>query len=137
MGYTGAHSAFLDRSRKSKLCLIISIIITWYIYYFFYKSSYNFWFYLTYSVHSPYSKSLPDTYFLYINIVEFLSFIFVRTRTSIKYLPKFIFGANLVFLMYDNSYMYGCSHEALKVLQTFSFFIFAYFINNFEWAAVN
>ena len=53
-----------------------------------------------------YTKSLNDAYFFYINTIELLSFLFIRTRSSIKYAPKFLTMANMMFLMYLNSFMY-------------------------------
>jgi len=61
----------------------------------------------------------------------------VRTRSSIKYLPKMITGANIIFLYYLNSHMYSAMFEASYCLQTFSLWIVIYFIRNFEMKAVN
>lgn len=55
---------------------------------------------------SNFSKSLNDAYFFYINTIELLSFLFIRTRSTIKYLPKYLTIGNIMFLMYLNSYMY-------------------------------
>ena len=86
---------------------------------------------------SNFTKSLNDAYFFYINTVELLSFLFIRTRSSIKYAPKFLTIANLIFLMYINSYMYPSQFEALNLLQNFSLYLIIYFIHNFECDAIN
>ena len=52
----------------------------------------------------------------HISTIELMCFIFIRTRSSIKYLPKLITIANITFLMYVNSFMFGCQYEALGVL---------------------
>ncbi len=62
------------------------------------------------------APSVNDGYFFYVNTIELLSFLFIRTRSSIKYFPKMITLYNLIFLMYVNSYMYACQFEALNVL---------------------
>ena len=46
-------------------------------------------------------------YYGYINMVEFLFFIFMRTRISLKYCPKIITIFNLILLMYINAYLYA------------------------------
>lgn len=70
-------------------------------------------------------------------MTELAAFIFIRTRTSIKYFPKLVTLANLLFLYYINSTMYSCQFEALNFLQTFTATMFFYFLNNFEYEAVN
>lgn len=69
--------------------------------------------------------------------MELASFLFVRTRSSIKFFPKFITLANLSFLMYVNSFMYGCQYEALAVLQNFSTWLLFFFLRKFEYEAIN
>lgn len=54
------------------------------------------------------SGSFNDAYFFYVNMIEMVSFIFLRTRSSIKYFPKLITIANITFLFYVNSEMYPC-----------------------------
>lgn len=62
------------------------------------------------------SGSFNDAYFFYVNMIEMVSFIFVRTRSSIKYFPKLITIANITFLFYVNSEMYPCQFESLSFL---------------------
>jgi hypothetical protein len=54
-----------------------------------------------------YAEGINDLYFFYVNMIEFASFFFVRTRSSIKYLPKFVAIMNVTFLFYINSYIYS------------------------------
>ena len=56
---------------------------------------------------STFPSSLNDAYFFYMNTIELLSFLFIRTRSSIKYFPKLITMSNVMFLLYVNSYMYA------------------------------
>ena len=114
MGGIGALSAYLDRMRKSKIFVFASIFLILCIYYLMYLSCYQFWTFMTFN--SSFSGSLNDGYFFYVNLMELGSFIFIRTRSSIKYLPKFLSIGNLMFLMYINSYIYACQFESLSVL---------------------
>jgi hypothetical protein len=69
--------------------------------------------------------------------MELSAFVFVRTRSSIKYYPKFVSMANVLFLYYINSTMYACQYEALALLQNYSLFWLMFFINRYEYESVN
>jgi hypothetical protein len=106
MGDIGALSAYLDRERISKSIIYLSYIGILFIYYFMYLSCNHLWTLMAFN--NTISGSVNDAYFFYINMIEMASFIFVRTRSSIKYFPKIITIANLIFLFYVNSEMYPC-----------------------------
>ena len=73
---------------------------------------------------------------LYISFCEIASLLFIRTRSSIKYLPKLLTLANLIFLVYVQSYMYPAMVNALICLGDFTMVMFAYFIYRYEIPAV-
>ena len=135
MGDVGALSAYLDRNQLSKKMLYLAFLSTLVIYYVMYMACYQFWTLMAFN--NNFSKSLNDAYFFYINTIELLSFLFIRTRSSLKYLPKYLTIGNIMFLMYLNSYMYPAQFEALSLLQNFSLYLFMYFLNNFECEAIN
>lgn len=135
MGNLGAINAYFDRNSLSKTMLTFSILMTMIVYYFMYIACYQLWTFMSFG--AVFSNQINDTYFFYINTMELLSFIFVRTRSTIKYLPKFLTVSNLAFLMYLNSYMYPAQFEALNVLSNFSYFIFMYFLMKYEQDAIN
>jgi hypothetical protein len=56
---------------------------------------------------TTFARGINDIYFFYVNVMEFLTLIFIRTRSSIKYFSKFITILNIAFLFYINSYFYG------------------------------
>jgi hypothetical protein len=114
MGDIGALSAHFDRMELNKAPIYMGYIGMLVVYYVMYMGCYYIWTRLAFN--KTFSDSLNDGYFFYANMSELLSFIFVRTRSSIKYFPKFILIANLSFLMYVNSYMYPCQLEALTLL---------------------
>ena len=135
MGDVGALSAYLDRNQLGKGMLYFAFLSTLVIYYIMYMACYQFWTLMAFN--NNFTKSLNDAYFFYINTIELLSFLFIRTRSSIKYLPKYLTMANITFLMYLNSYMYPSQFEALSLLQNFSLYLFAFFLNHFECEAIN
>ena len=135
MGNFGAMSAFLDRNGRSKGVLFVAVLLTLMIYYVMYMACYNFWTFMAFN--STFSGALNDSYFFYINTMEMLSFLFVRTRSNIKYFPKYLTIGNMMFLMYINSYMYPSQKEALGILQNFSLMFFFYFMLHYEYDAIN
>ena len=70
-----------------------------------YMASYSFWDSVAFN--TTFTGRINNNYYFYINLLEMTTFLFVRTRSTIKYLSKFITIANLVFLMYVNSHMYA------------------------------
>ena len=106
MGDIGAISAHYDRHNLNKCPIFMAYLTIMVVYYLMYMACYTLWTQLGFN--STFSGNLNDAYFLYINLTELMSYLFVRTRTSIKYFPKFILLANVTFLMYINSFMYPC-----------------------------
>ena len=106
MGDIGALGALHDRHRRSKIticCAYMFILVAYYL--MFLACSYV----LTLMCFNSYfTQSLNDAYFFYQNMIELCAFLFIRTRSSIKYFPKYLTIANVIFLVYVNSYMYPC-----------------------------
>lgn len=132
MAMTGAHAAYHDRFRMSKrgLFFTLSCLLS---------LNYGFWiacqeFSSKTSFNSIYSL-MPRQYFLLVEVVEILNYIFVRTRTTIKYLPKFITITHMTFLMYVNSHVYPAQLEAIGALVWSNILIFALFIWKYEMPA--
>jgi len=67
---------------------------------------------------------LDDLYFGYINLMEFTYFLFVRTRSSLKYYPKMVTIMNIAFLIYINSYDYAACMDFLRFVIFFNMTIF-------------
>jgi hypothetical protein len=105
IGSAGAEAAYLERNGMSTSCIILGLLSAMVIYYAMFIACNTIW--TSMSIPSVYSGIVNEEYFFYVNIIELLSFIFVRTRSSIKYLPKMLTVFNLTYLMYVNSYMYA------------------------------
>lgn len=106
--HIGGESAHLDRRRLSKFDLVFSFLCCLIVFYFMYGAAYFVWTQMFFnSSGGSYSEGLNDLYFFYVNLIEFMSLLFIRTRSSIKYLPKYIILLNLMFLFYFNSYFYA------------------------------
>ena len=105
MGNHGAMAAYLDRNRRSKAGLILCITTCLVTYYAMFMASYAFWDTTTFN--TTFTGKINDNYYSYINILEMTTFLFVRTRSTIKYFSKYITIVNLMFLVYVNSHLYA------------------------------
>jgi hypothetical protein len=94
----------------------------------------NFWSSRTF--HSVLSRMLDNQYFFTVECIEIITFIFIRTRTSIKYFPKFITVSHMIFLMYVNSHMYAAQHEAINAMMYSNLAMISYFIYKYEVPAI-
>jgi hypothetical protein len=134
MGAVGAQAAYQERMGQSKTMFILALACSLLLVCFMQTACYYLWTQMMFPYTFP--NALDDMYFGYINFVEFANFLFVRTRISIKYLPKFISILNVVFLFYINSYMYGASTQLLMFVFFASLFAFSFFLLEFEQKAI-
>jgi hypothetical protein len=79
---------------------------------------------------------LNDTYFAYANMLEFLFFIFIRTRLSLKYFAKIATMLNVLFLVYLNSYLYSAQFQMLNFVAASTALTFVTFIKIAEIPAM-
>lgn len=83
-----------------------------------------------------FASGINDFYFVYFNAIEFMFFIFVRTRLSLNYVAKMLTISNVIFLFYFNSYMYAAQYQMLYLNSALSLLIFALFIHIAEGPAM-
>ena len=95
-----------------------------------YASSYFMWTGLVFP--AIIAKGINDIYFFYVNLLEFASLFFLRTRSTIKYLPKYITLLNLTFIIYLNSYLYSAQYEFFSLIGQLTFAAFLYFLKYYE-----
>jgi hypothetical protein len=135
MGIVGAEAAHLERHGMSKTPLIMAFIFTMMAFYFMQLACQLIWTIMAFR--STFPLLANDMYFWYVMVFEFLLLIFVRTRSSIKFCARYITIANIIFLLYINSYMYACTMQLLNVLWALSLTIFFFFLHFFEVPAMN
>jgi len=110
--------------------MIFSFLIAMITVYFMQTSCYYMWSRSVFP--NTFSKGLTDSYFALVNLLEFLTFIFIRTRSSIKYYAKFATILNIMFLFYINSYMYGAQYPMLSIMTWGCVLMFFIFLRYFE-----
>ena len=84
----------------------------------------------------PFAGHINDIYFAYANFLEFFVFIFIRTRSSIKFYAKFMTLINVMFLFYINSYMYAAQIQFYNMMFFLTLAISAAFLEFFEIPAI-
>lgn len=134
LNLTGAQVAYLERNNLSSAFILFSLLIICIFFYCVHVASYKFWTSLVFS--TAFSGSVQDAYYLYANWTELVAFMFIRTRSSLKYAPKFITIMNLSFLFYVNSYMYPAATESLLTLNLLTIVFYLYFIVHYEYRAL-
>lgn len=81
--------------------------------------------------------SLINRFFDLVLVIEVLTFLFVRTRTSIKYLPKITIMLMMIFFYYFQHTVYGFYDRALRMLEYTIYAAFCYFLLTFEAQALD
>ena len=134
MGFIGAYAAQLDRQGRSKKMFLTALCFTLLVFYFMQTSCYYFWTSMIFP--NVYAGHINDMYFGYANFLEFFVFIFIRTRSSIKFCPKMITIINIMFLFYINSYMYSAMAQFFWMMYVLTLAIFFAFLEFFEVPAI-
>ena len=104
------------------------------VFYFMQTSCYFFWTQLMFP--DQFAIHINDMYFAYSNFLEFFIFIFLRTRSSIKYFSKLVTIINVMFLFYINSYMYGAQVQFFQVVYYLTLALCFAFLEFFEVPAI-
>ncbi len=125
--WVGVDSAYLSRTNRSSKDLILSFFFYLFLTYFTFGSSYYLWTELFLKGHLV-NAELNDSYFGIVGLMEFLSLLFMRTRLSLRYFPRFLLVANVLFLYYILINFYAFADEALLLLTVFCLFVFFLFL---------
>ncbi|CAK86075.1 unnamed protein product (macronuclear) [Paramecium tetraurelia] len=134
--WIGLYLNILDRTQKSKKQLILAFAFMLFLTYFIYLSSVIIGSYLLFKNQVPFG--LEDNFFGLVTVNEFASLLFLRTRSSIYFVPKFTIIFYYLFLWYVRSTSYGFYSLAMQTLSyaclgTFFLFISLYEIPSLGW----
>jgi len=121
--------------RKKDRYIIFAFVCMIIIFYCLYLAALMLWNFLLFSKSFP--KGLDENFYGFLALIEFLVLLFVRTRTTIKYLPKMSIITMLMFLYYVQYTVYGFYNLALFIMTWVILGMVAYFLNNFEIPAVD
>ncbi|CAD8162262.1 unnamed protein product [Paramecium pentaurelia] len=134
--WIGLYLNILDRTQRSKKQLIIAFALMLFLIYFIYLSSVIIGGFLLFKSQVPFS--LEDNFFGLVTVNEFASLLFLRTRSSLYFVPKFTIIYYYLFLWYVQSTNYGFYSLAMLTLSyvclgTFCLFIYLYEIPSLGW----
>ena len=76
------------------------------------------------------------SWFCLVLVYKWWAYIFIRTRSSIKFYAKFITILNVIFIFYMNSYMYAAHYQCLYALIVLTIAILLAFLEYFEILAI-
>jgi len=100
------------------------------IFYCLYLAALVFWNLLLFSKSFP--KGLDENFYGFLALAEFLVLLFVRTRSTIKFLPKMSVITMLMFLYYVQYTPYGFYNIALFMMSWTILGLLGYFLKSFE-----
>ncbi|CAD8160337.1 unnamed protein product [Paramecium octaurelia] len=135
--WVGQYLTILNRNQKLKKELLnafIYMLILFYLVYFLQFSGYNSSIQL---FAKSYPRGLSENFFSSFLLNEFVSIIFLRTRASLYFVPKYIVLTYLLFIYYFESTLYGYYNLAFQICIFSQFAIISFFVLNFEIAALD
>ena len=134
--WMGIYISNLKRTHRKLIALIFAVICFFIITYMFYGVLFTIWEEFFFDGR-PYMTSYGQTYYLYLELLEFLILIFIRSRISILYFPKIISLVNLSYLFYGLSNFFPFFELAVGLMIVFTIVIFLLFIKYSELPAAN
>ena len=120
---------------KKQSLMILAFICMVVVFYCLYLSSIFIWSTLLFYKSIP--RGLDENFYGFVAFLEFLTLLFIRTRSTLKWFPRFSFIMVLSFLYYVQFNAYGFPTTALFVLMTVVSAIFFYHIIIFEVPALS
>lgn len=83
-----------------------------------------------------YSGTINESFYRFMTFYELVSFMVFRTRSTLKYAPKFLSIFHVMFLYYHMSYVYPAGQEAFAAMNYLSITVILIFILRYELPAV-
>lgn len=105
------------------------------LFYFIYLISASLWSYLLFYKSLP--ATMSDCFYAFIAALEFLSILFIRTRSTFKFFPRFANFNIFLFLFYVKFNCYGFAFLALYLTISFIVTFFILNILDFEIPALS
>jgi len=133
--WVGIYLYALLFNRKPKKYLIFAFLILLLFFYFIYLGSYYLWTFLLF--HRPVPPGTDENFYVLCAFIEFLTLIFLRTRSSLKFLPKLLVLLLFTYCYYVNSTTFGFYSLGFYVIVHFAFVFFGLILEKFEIPALS
>lgn len=113
--WIGVYSSYFSRTGRNDGTLVMAYVQYMAVIVAFNAACYFIWS-QRFFVFGSFTASQLNLYYLYVQMMEMFFMLFVRTRISIRYLPRILTVLNVLFLTYYFAYFYPFCSEALFVL---------------------
>ena len=129
--WVGIYAAHHTRTNRNKGLLILAYCLYIIIILIFYLISYLVWITALWKFWKYNTIELGE-YYCYIQLLEMHFILFCRSSITILYLPKLITLANVLFIVYYQSYFYAFINDALFVLIILTILLYLLFLKYAE-----
>lgn len=129
------YALLYNHRQHEKKYVIFAFICLLLLFYFIYLGSYYFWNATLFGKSFP--KGLEESYYSFIAAIELINLLFFRTRTTLKYLPKYLFILQFMFLYHLNNTAYGNYNILFGFMSALSFFLISYTLLHLEIEALD
>jgi hypothetical protein len=123
----------LRNSGRRSAELLTAYFTMFLTFYFMYACCYFVWTLMVFSHILP--EGLDDNFFTLINMLEFFSLVFLRSKRSIAYFPRAVACSVLLFMLYRLNHFYGFLVWAFLALLFFTVALMCAVIGYFEYSA--
>lgn len=123
----------LRSSGRRSAGLLLAYFTMFVAFYFMYACCYFVWTLMVFNHILP--QGLDDNFFTLLNMLEFFSLIFLRSKRSIAYFPRFIGGAVVMFILYRLNHFYGFLGWAFMALLFWGISLMLFVVGCFEHSA--
>lgn len=131
VAWIGVHASYLARTKRNSVYLIVAFFGCLMLTYGCYGPSVGIWEYL-FCGDRPSVRNEATVYYTYLELMEMLVLVFIRTRISLCYFPKIFTLINVLFLYYHFTNFFPFLGLATNVLFFFAMAIFFLFVRLFE-----
>jgi len=133
--WVGIYLYALLFNRKPKKFFIFAFLLVLFFFYLIYLGSYYLWSFLLF--HKPVPAGTDENFYVLCAFIEFSTLIFIRTRSSLKYLPKYLIVLLFGYAYYVNNTAFGFYSLGFYIILHFTFVFFGLLLNSCEIPALS
>ena len=133
--WAGLYLYALLYNRRPKKYLISAFLFLLGFFYFIYLGSYYLWTFLLF--HKSLQPGTDENFYVLCALIEFITLIFIRTRSSLKFLPKYLVLILFTYVYYVNNTAFGFYSLGFYIILHFTFFFIGMILDNFEIPALS
>lgn len=133
--WVGIYFYALLLNRKKIRYLIFAFVLLFVFFYFLYLGSYYLWNFFLF--HKAINPGTDENFYVLCALLEMASILFIRTRSSFYFLPKFWLLLLFAYLYYVNTTAFGFYSLAFYIVMYFCIFFLGITLTCFEIPALS